>query len=112
MLFKIFHSFADNPSHTVPQALAIASELAISLRHWSNIDNWHAECAYANLSLLTIKSGTNLLLVQFMHLLPLLGWPLFSPSQILLPELSFLFVPIQNLPQRFHSNTLLHDSNQ
>ena len=45
LLYKIFHSFADNPSHTVPQALAIASELAISLRRWSNIDNWHAECA-------------------------------------------------------------------
>ena len=44
MLYKIFHSFADNPSHAVPQALAIASELAISLRRWSNIDNWHAEC--------------------------------------------------------------------
>ena len=44
LLYKIFHSFADNPSHTVPQALAIASELAISLRRWSNIDNWHAEC--------------------------------------------------------------------
>ena len=45
MLYKIFHSFADNPSHVVPQALAIASELAVSLRRWSNIDNWHAECA-------------------------------------------------------------------
>ena len=44
LLYKIFHSFADNPSHTVPQALALASELAISLRRWSNIDNWHAEC--------------------------------------------------------------------
>ena len=47
MLYKIFHSFADNPLHTVPQALAIASELAISLRRWSNIDNWHAECGTA-----------------------------------------------------------------
>ena len=46
LLYKIFHSFADNPSHTVPQALAIASELAISLRRWSNIDNWHAECDF------------------------------------------------------------------
>ena len=42
--YKIVHSFVDSPSHTVPQALAIASELAISLRRWSNIDNWHAEC--------------------------------------------------------------------
>ena len=32
MLYKIFYSFADNPLHAVPQALAIASELAISLR--------------------------------------------------------------------------------
>ena len=48
MLYKIYHSFADNPSHAVPQALAIASELAMSLRHWSNIDNWHAECAVYN----------------------------------------------------------------
>ena len=47
MLYKIFQSFADNPTHAVPQALAIASELAISLRRWSNIDNWHAECEYA-----------------------------------------------------------------
>ena len=46
MLCKIFHSFADNPSHAVPRALAIASELAISLWRWSNIDNWHAECVY------------------------------------------------------------------
>ena len=45
MLYKIFHGFDDNPLHAVPQALAIASELAISLRRWSNIDNWHAECA-------------------------------------------------------------------
>ena len=44
MLYKIFHSFADNPLHAVPQALAIASELAISLRRWSNIDIWHAVC--------------------------------------------------------------------
>ena len=44
LLYKIVHSFVDSPSHTVPQALAIASELAISLRRWSNIDNWHAEC--------------------------------------------------------------------
>ena len=44
MLYKIFHSLADNPSHAVSQALAIASDLAISLRRWSNIDNWHAEC--------------------------------------------------------------------
>ena len=44
MLYKIFHRFVDNPSHAGPQALAIASELAISLRRWSNIDNWHAEC--------------------------------------------------------------------
>ena len=39
-----FHSFADIPTHAVPQALAIALELAISLLSWSNIDNWHAEC--------------------------------------------------------------------
>ena len=32
-------------THRIPQALAIASELAISLRRWSNIDIWHAECA-------------------------------------------------------------------
>ena len=44
MLFKIFHSFADNSSHAVPHALAISSELVISLRRWSNIVNWHAEC--------------------------------------------------------------------
>ena len=44
MLYKIFHSFADNLLHAVPQALAIASELAISLRCWSNINNWYAEC--------------------------------------------------------------------
>ena len=44
MHYKILHSFAENPSHNVPQALAIASELAISLRRWSNIDNWHVEC--------------------------------------------------------------------
>ena len=44
MLYKIVHGFADNPLHAVPQALAIASDLAISLRRWSNIDNWHAEC--------------------------------------------------------------------
>ena len=44
MLFKIFHSFAENPLHAVLQALAIASEIAISLRRWSVIDNWHAEC--------------------------------------------------------------------
>ena len=43
MLHKIFHSFADISSHAVPQALAIASDLAISLRRWSNIDNWHAD---------------------------------------------------------------------
>ena len=46
--YKILHNFAENPPHNVPQALAIGSaigsELAISLRHWSNIDNWHAEC--------------------------------------------------------------------
>ena len=48
MLYKIFHSFADNPLHAVPQALAIASELAISLRRWANIDNWHAECVTAS----------------------------------------------------------------
>ena len=46
MLYKIFHGFADNPLHAVPQALAVASELAVSLRRWSNIDNWHAECDY------------------------------------------------------------------
>ena len=50
MLFKIFHSFADSPSHAVPQALAVASELAISLRRWSNIDNWHAECGDRKIS--------------------------------------------------------------
>ena len=44
MLYKIIHGIDDNPLHAVPQALAIASELAISLRRWSNIDNWHAEC--------------------------------------------------------------------
>ena len=44
MVYEIFHGFGDNPLHAVPQALAIASELAISLRRWSNIDNWHAEC--------------------------------------------------------------------
>ena len=44
MLYKIIQSFADKPLHAVPQALAIASELAILLRRWSNIDNWHAEC--------------------------------------------------------------------
>ena len=42
--YKVLHSFADNPSHNVPQALAIASELSISLQRWSDIDNWHAEC--------------------------------------------------------------------
>ena len=47
MLYKIVHGFDDNSLHAVPQALAIASELAISLRRWSNIDNWHAECVYA-----------------------------------------------------------------
>ena len=46
MLYKIFHGFAGNPIHAVPQALAIASELAISLRRRSNIDNWHAECEH------------------------------------------------------------------
>ena len=46
ILYKIFQGFADNPLHAVPQALAIASELAISLRRWSNIDNWHAECGH------------------------------------------------------------------
>ena len=54
MLYKILHGFADNPLHAVPQALAIASELAISLRRWSNIDNWHAECAHAQWSNLSI----------------------------------------------------------
>ena len=56
LLYKIFHSFADNPSHTVPQALAIASELAISLRRWSNIDNWHAECVYVGVILITFQT--------------------------------------------------------
>ena len=31
-------------THHIPQPLVIASELAISLRRWSNIDIWHAEC--------------------------------------------------------------------
>ena len=34
--YKILH-FADSLSHKLSQALAIASELAISLRGWSNI---------------------------------------------------------------------------
>ena len=54
LLFKIVHRFADSPSHTAPQALAIASELAISLRRWSNIDNWHAECDHLVLSFLRV----------------------------------------------------------
>ena len=36
--------FKKHTNH-IPQALAIASELAISLRRWSNIDIWHAVCA-------------------------------------------------------------------
>ena len=44
LYYKILHSFGDNSSHNISQALAIASESAISLWHWSNIYKWHADC--------------------------------------------------------------------
>ena len=47
------------PSHAVPQALAIASELAISLRRWSNIDNWHAECGLRTVSNIKVSDDLN-----------------------------------------------------
>ena len=48
MLFKMFHSFAHN---AVPQSLAIALELALSLRRWSVNVNWHAACAFVRMKM-------------------------------------------------------------
>ena len=53
-------------SHTLPQAFAIASELAISLRRWSNIDNWHAECVDKSSHIFT--SVFNSVVIFFIYL--------------------------------------------